>query len=202
LTVNKFMKTENDGTAAALVDPGTRVVYESGADAPSITAGGVTLSPAARAGLTALMAGKGRARLDRTFGNTQKVTPGTEWPVNSVEVSRDLKKDGLAIEPSNLRGTVKLIGFKNVAGVDCMHVWSTLTADNFAGPESGGSAEQNQTFDGYFPVDTARNVRFESYFMQLKWTTQAKRDSHTLATENVVTEETSVERKYAPGGEW
>jgi hypothetical protein len=194
VTVGRFVKKEDNGSDTTLIEPGSKITedHSNGAD-PTYAIDSGELSKEAREGLTSILAGKGRQPFDRTFGNSSKVTPQTEWPVNTEEEAKFLTQNGLRINASNLSGTVKLIGVRSIDGVDCQQVWSTVRAENFAPPDTG-DVTQIHTFDGFFPLDPEKYILAEGYKMELY--ANSKPTPEKLSTHTETIEETRVQRKF------
>jgi hypothetical protein len=165
LTVSKFTKSEN-GSTSELLEPGSVLLADGGAENPVSLKGGKISDDARKAFEVVYTPHKpGSATDDDVFGTKEPKAFGESWPINAKLASEDAKKSGIEISPEHLNGRTELVGKDRIGEADCLSVRAELVASGVALKDlpSGATVDEGTmqaTFAGCVPIagTSARKV--------------------------------------------
>lgn len=130
LTIQSFTKTDAGATADVL-KPGTIVAVDGSNNQPFSVEGALfdkSTSDALR--LIYSPHKPGERGDDDLFGVTDSKPIGSEWPVNAPLLLKAFSEVGADVPEGRVSGKVALTGIDKIAGIDCLTVEGTMSADH------------------------------------------------------------------------
>jgi hypothetical protein len=160
LTVQRFTKTDAGATVDVL-KPGTVVAADGSQDQP-FSVEGAPLDKSTSEALRLIYSAHkpGEPSDDELFGAMDRKGIGSEWPVNAPLLLNAFSEVGADVAAGHLSGKVALTGIDEIAGVNCLTLEGTMSADhvvpkNIPVDVTVGAGTVEATFHGCYPIDAS-----------------------------------------------
>jgi hypothetical protein len=200
LVIEKFVRT--DGAGGEILAPGTAVVMERLNGKTVYTTGGQPVSRLAARAFDAAgveVNGEENPTDDTVMGTKERKKVGDSWAIDAVAAAADLSRVGGKVDPSNVKGSVKVAELTKVDDQPVLRLTCDLAIDGASPPLPPGLELKKSAFraefSGLFPVDVTKSRVQESQSLTMDIEASGSQNGRTL--EMTMSKKTARETKFS-----